>query len=75
MMANGWLADNTKAAFLGITVHWVEVKERKRKLQSEVIAFQGISGTHAGDNLGQYFLGLCDHVGICSQNGTKDCSD
>jgi hypothetical protein len=71
MTADGWSADNTKAAFLGVTAHWIEVKEKKWNLRSEVVAFQGISGTHDGDNLGRYFWGLCERVGICSQNRTK----
>jgi hypothetical protein len=71
MTVDGWLADNTKAAFLWMTVHWIEVKEEKWSLRSEVVAFQGISGSHNGDNLGRYFMGLCDRVGICSQNMSK----
>jgi hypothetical protein len=69
--ADGWTADNTKGSFLGMTAHWIDVKEDKWKLRSEVIGFQGISGDHSGLNLGRYFIGLCDRVGICSQNGTK----
>jgi hypothetical protein len=70
---NSWSADTTKAAFLGMTAHWIEVKEKKWKLRSEVIVFQAISGAHDSDNLGRYFTGLCDRVGICSQKGTKVC--
>lgn len=73
MTADGWSADNTKAAFLGMTAHWICVKGDKWKLRSEVVAFQGISGTHSGINLGRYFMGLCDRVGICSQNMSKVC--
>ena len=75
MTSDGWSADNTKAAFLGMTAHWIEVKGNKWKLRSEVVAFQGISGTHDGSNLGRYFMGLCDRVGVCSRNGTKVCHD
>lgn len=71
MTADGWSADNTKAAFLGVTAHWIEVKGGKWALRSEVVAFQGISGSHSGDNLGRYFMGLCDRVGVCSQNTSK----
>jgi hypothetical protein len=73
MTADGWSADNTKAPFLGMTAHWIEVKEEKWALRSEVVAFQGISGGHDGNNLGRYFLGLCDRVGICDRNTSKVC--
>jgi hypothetical protein len=71
--ADGWLADNTKAAFLGMTAHWIEVKNDKWALCSEVVGFQSISGGHDGNNLGRYFMGLCDRVGICGQNESKVC--
>lgn len=71
MTADGWSADNTRAAFLGMTAHWIEVKHNKWALHSEVVAFQGILGGHDGNNLGRYFMGLCDRVGICSQEKTK----
>jgi hypothetical protein len=29
MTADGWSADNTKASFLGVTAHWIEVKGEK----------------------------------------------
>jgi hypothetical protein len=69
--ANGWSADNTKAAFLGMTAHWIEVKDDKWELRSEVVGFQGISGGHDGNNLGRYFMGLCDRVGICGPTESK----
>ncbi|KIK78168.1 hypothetical protein PAXRUDRAFT_46159, partial [Paxillus rubicundulus Ve08.2h10] len=51
--------------FLGITAHWIHAdKETGWKLHKEVIAFHGISGAHSGDNLGRYFIGLCEHAGI-----------
>jgi hypothetical protein len=65
MTADGWSADNTKAAFLGMTVHWIEVKNKQWTLRSEVVGFRGISGGHDGSNLGNYFMGLCDRDGIC----------
>ena len=40
--------------------------EGKWNLRSEVVGFQGISGEHSGWNLGRYFVGLCDRVGICA---------
>jgi hypothetical protein len=69
--SDGWTADNTKGSFLGLTAHWMEVKEWTWKLRSEVIGFQPISGEHSGDNLGRYFVGLCDRVGIMSENKSK----
>jgi hypothetical protein len=69
--ADGWSADTTKAAFLGMTAHWIDVKDGKWKMRSEVVGFKAISGDHGGDNLGRYFMGLCDRVGICNQDGSK----
>ncbi|KAF8228769.1 hypothetical protein L208DRAFT_1125256, partial [Tricholoma matsutake] len=60
-----------KVSLLGMTVHWIEVKEGKWNLWSEVVGFMSISGDHSGWNLGQYFVGLCDHVGICNQDRSK----
>ena len=68
---DGWTADNTKGSFLGMTAHWIEVKDGKWKLRSEVIAFQPVSGEHSGDNLGRYFVGLCERVGIMSKTESK----
>lgn len=72
--ADGWTADHTKASFLGMTAHWIEVTDGKWKLRSEVVGFQGISGDHSGWNLGHYFVGLCDCVGICGKDGSKVCN-
>lgn len=69
--ADGWTADNTKASFLGMTAHWIEVKGGKWCLRSEVVGFQGISGDHGGLNIGRYFVGLCDRVGITSHEESK----
>jgi hypothetical protein len=54
-----------------LTAHWIEVIDEKWKLRSEVIGFQPISGEHSGENLGRYFVGLCDRVGIMSKNESK----
>ncbi|KAG9311867.1 hypothetical protein JVU11DRAFT_8120 [Chiua virens] len=40
-------------------------------LKSQVIAFQGISGQHTGDNLGKYFVGLCEQAGIVMPASSK----
>ena len=54
-----------------MTAHWIEVKEGKWKLRSEVVGFRSISGDHSGWNLGRYFVGLCDRVGICDKDRSK----
>ena len=56
-----------------MTAHWIDVKDGKWKMRSEVVGFKAISGDHGGDNLGRYFMGLCDRVGICNQDGSKVC--
>ena len=71
LTADGWTADTTKTSFLGMTAHWIEVKEGKWGLRSEVVGFKHVSGDHSGWNLGCYIVGLCDHVGICNQDGSK----
>ncbi len=73
MTADGWSANNTKALYLGMTAHWIDVDKGKWSLQSEVIGFQAVSGEHSGWNLGQYFVGLCNHMGICNTGETKVC--
>ena len=70
--ADGWTADNTKQGFLGMTAHWIDVdKDGKWTLRAEVVGFRLIRGTHAGSNLGRYFVGLCDRVGIMSRSHSK----
>ena len=36
-----------------------------------MVGFQPISGEHSGENLGKYFVGLCDRVGITSEKHSK----
>ena len=69
--SDGWTADNTKGSFLGLKAHWIEVKDETWKLRSEVVGFQPISGEHSGDNLGCYFVGLCDCMRIMSENESR----
>jgi hypothetical protein len=71
MTADGWSVDTTKASFLGVTAHWIDVKNGKWRLQAEVVRFRGISGDHSGANLGQYFLGVCKRVGIVNAQRSK----
>lgn len=72
--ADGWSADTTKMSFLGMTAHFIEVKDGTWKLRAEVIGFKAISGAHTGENLGRYAVGLLDRVGIMSKNSSKACS-
>jgi hypothetical protein len=69
--ADGWSVDTTSASFLGVTGHWVEVTDGIWKLRSEVIGFRGVSGEHSGKNLGQYFVGVCERVGIVNAQRSK----
>ena len=67
-----WTVDTTKAAFLGVTAHWIEVKIEPKEiwtLRSEVIGFRPVSGDHSGENIARYFVGVCDRIGI--MNGEK----
>ena len=68
-----WSADQTKASLLGITAHWINADTVffKWTLQTSVIAFQGILGSHSGDNIGWYFVGLCEHSGLISVRSSK----
>ena len=54
-----------------MTAHWIEVKEKIWNMRAEVIKFKVLSGTHSGENLGRYAVGLLDRVGIMSQNQSK----
>ena len=56
-----------------MTASWIEVKDNKWKLRSEVVRFQPVLGDHSGWNLRRYLVGLCDHVGIFNKDGSKVC--
>ena len=56
-----------------MTAHWIEVTNGEWKLRAEVVGFQPISGEHSGENLGKYFVGLCDRVGITGDKHSKVC--
>jgi hypothetical protein len=49
----------------------MEVKNRKWRLRAEVIGFRGLSGEHSGENLGRYFMGVCERVGIVNVKKSK----
>jgi hypothetical protein len=40
-------------------------------MRSEVVGFRSISGDHSGENLGRYFVGVCDRVGIMGKDQSK----
>jgi len=69
--SDSWTVDTTKEAFLGVTAHWIEIREGKWKVQAEVIGFQSISGNHSGENLGRYIVGVFDRVGITGKDHSK----
>jgi hypothetical protein len=59
--------------FVGMTAHWIEVKENKWKMRAAVIGFKALSGAHSGENLGRYAVGLLDRVGIMDKKRSKAC--
>lgn len=70
-----WSEDHTKRGWMGMSAHWIAVEAGKWRLQSEVVAFQVVSGDHSGLNLGRYLVGCCDRVGIMGKTGSKASSD
>lgn len=56
-----------------MTAHWIEVSDGKWKMRAAVIGFKAISGSHTGENLGRYAVGLLDRVGIMDKNKSKAC--
>lgn len=60
-----------KMGFLGVTAHWIKVKEGKWTMRLAVIGFKALSGVHTGENLGRYMVGLLDRVGIMDKKGSK----
>jgi hypothetical protein len=69
--ADGWTVNTTKAAFLGVMAHWIEIKAAKWKMRAEVIGFWSISGDHTGENLGHYFVGVFNRIGIMDKTQSK----
>ena len=69
--ADMWTVDTTKAAFLGVTGHWIKVKGETWEMRLEVIGFRSVSGDHSGKNLGRYFVGVCDRIGIMNTKRSK----
>ncbi|KAG2109805.1 hypothetical protein BD769DRAFT_1392424 [Suillus cothurnatus] len=60
-------------SIFGLTAHWIHTDPESGKwtLHFQVIAFKGISGTHTGDNLGCYFVSLCEWAGIIAGQFSK----
>jgi len=54
-----------------MTAHWIEVNDGKWKMRAAVIGFKAISGSHTGENLGRYTVGLLDRVGIMDKKKSK----
>ena len=73
MTADGWSANMMKMEFLGMTGHWIDMKDGKWKLRVEVIGFRGLSGAHSGANLERYAVGLLDCVEIMDKDQSKVC--
>ena len=71
--ADSWTINTTKAAILGVTAHWIEIKGGKWNVQAKIVGFQSISGDHSGENVGRYLVGVFDRVGIMGQNHSKVC--
>ena len=71
IMADSWTIDTTKAAILGVTAHWIEVKGGKWKVWVEVVGFQLISGDYSGGNVRWYLIEVFDWVGIMGLSHSK----
>ena len=75
IMSDGWSADTTKQAFLGMTEHWIDMKDKGGKekwtLCGGVLACRALSGDHSGENVGRYLMGLYDCMGITSKTHFK----
>jgi len=69
--ADSWTVNTTKAGFLGVTAHSIDIEVDKWTLRSEVIGFRTLSGEHSGQNLGRCFVGVCDRVGLIDSERSK----
>lgn len=69
--SDGWTAEAMKKGFLGVTAHWIEVKEGVWTLRSELVGYKPVVGDHSGENLSRYFIGVCDRVGIWTPEQSK----
>ena len=71
LTADEWTNEVTKTGYIGMTAHWIDVRDGKWELRGEAVGLRAILGDHGGDNLGRYVIGLCDHVRICSKQDSK----
>ena len=69
--ADEWTNEVTKTGYIGMTAHWIDVRDGKWELRGEAVGLRAILGDHGGDNLGRYIIGLCDCVRICSKQDSK----
>lgn len=49
---------------MGITAHWIDVKDAVRTLDVAAIGFKGVVRNHTGFRLAKYFYAVCNRVGI-----------
>lgn len=56
---------------MGVTAHWIEVKDGAWTLRAGAIACKAVAGSHTGRNLARYFWGSCQRVGIFSSTKSK----
>jgi len=71
MTIDGWSVDMTKASFLGVTGHWIDVQGSTWKLRSAVLAFHCLSGQHSGANIARTFYSLCQRIGVFTRKDHK----
>ena len=70
-LAHHYSVDTTKMGFLGMIIHWIEVKGKEWKMRLEVIGFKALSSALTGENLGRYAVRLLDCVGIMDKKRSK----
>ena len=67
-----WTVPHTSDPIMGMLIQWIEVQEDGTwRFRDEVGAFRKIFGKHNGANLGRYFVGLLDRVGVTSRKHNK----
>jgi hypothetical protein len=69
--SDGWTAEAMKKGFLGVTAHWIQVKDGIWEMRSELVGYKPVVGDHSGENLARYFMGVCDRVGIWTPEQSK----
>ena len=69
--SDGWTAEAMKKRFLGVTAHWIQVKDRIWETWLELVGYKPVVGKYLGANLARYFIGVCDCVGIWTPEQSK----